>query len=309
MQTQKENYLLEPVYLTFISISVAFFFLNCNEIIHTTKIWLKPKLYKSYKTCTYMDSELKKKLGQICKDHAINDTELKYYNGPFASYDRYPYAPYIPKNWNGILVLGTSQKIKVKNNGDKEYRESLLDLSDDYLIFRLGNQVVTGKKPDQFLGVEPWDNGFLKLAMLSCFPESKVNEFAVSNVIPWELSKENEIQNNFLASKSINFLKAVLPIIKPKYIISASQMAQDSMLLGYSCKKMNFRYINLLAPGALRYIINLFDENDLYFRYPEVRCAFELNPKLIKRNNPNWRHYVIYAAHAVSKIKSKTFLP
>jgi hypothetical protein len=256
-----------------------------------------------------MDSELKKKLWQICKDHAVTEKELKAYNGELVNYNRYPYAPFIPKNWNGILVLGISQKISVHNNGDVDYRESLLNLSDDYLMFRLGNKDVTGKKSDQFLGVKPWDDGYLKLAMLSCFPESKVNEYGVSNVIPWELNRDNKFQNNFLESKSIKFWKDVLTVIKPKYVIGIGQITGNAFALGYACKKMKFRYFQLLSPVSLRTIINLFDENDIYFRYPEVRYAFELNSKLIKRNNPNWRHYILYAAHAVSKIKAKTHLP
>jgi hypothetical protein len=255
-----------------------------------------------------MDNTTKKKLWEICLAHRITENEYSNYNGTIPIYNYSPYVPYLPKNWNKILVLGTSQKISLKNNGDKDYRDSLKDLSEEYLIFRLGNPIVTDKKAEQFIGVEPWDEGFLKLAMLSCFPKSKLSEFGVSNAFPWELDKNNKPQNYFLEHKSLKFWEAVLPVIKPEYLICIGNATKFHIVLGYLCKEMNIKYFSLLSPYFLKYILTLFDENDLYWRFPEVRLAFETNQRLVKSNNPYWKNYVLFAAHAVSKIKIKAYL-
>ena len=256
-----------------------------------------------------MDTTLKDQLFKICKEHYITEKELKDYKGELVNYDHYPYAPYIPKNWNKILVLGGSQKIKAANNGKKEYRESLMDLSENEMIFRLGNPVVTYKKPDQFIGVEPWDNGYLKIAMISCFPESRLDEYGISNAIPWEMSKDNKNWNILLNNKSTKFWKVLFSILKPKYVITVGNDALYTILVCYPRKEMKFKFFNLMAPLAPIGSRGIFNESDLYFRYPEVRYAIETNPKIIKRSDPNWRRYVFFAAHAVSKIKSQLYLP
>ena len=50
------------------------------------------------------------------------------------------------------------------------------------------------------------------------------------------------------------------------------------------------------------FFTNLFDENDLLKRYPEVKKAYKSIRKIIKIGKQDKRYYVFYAAHAVSKI-------
>jgi len=250
-----------------------------------------------------MDNDIRKKIWQICRDHGILEKEWESYHDEPPAYDRFPYAPYIPDKWNKILVLGTTQKINTRNNGDKEYRQSLLDVSDENMIFRLGNSRVTCVESDEQIGVEDWDNGFLKIAMLSGFPGSKLSEFGVSNAIPWELSRVDKERNNFLQFKSINFWKSIFHLIKPKCVISTGRFGHHTILLCYP-REMKFKYFNLLSPQAPNIAFNLFDEEDLYFRYPEIRLAMEKNSKIIKRSDPRWGRFVFFSAHAVSKIRS-----
>ncbi|NTJ39282.1 hypothetical protein HQK29_16785 [Vibrio vulnificus] len=46
-----------------------------------------------------------------------------------------PYIPYIPNNWNGVLVLAESQNLSAGNN---DYVQSLYNMSQDERIQRLG---------------------------------------------------------------------------------------------------------------------------------------------------------------------------
>ncbi len=252
-----------------------------------------------------MRSKLQSALLKICKKHRITSNDLAKFKGDLARYDVYPYAPYIPNGWNGILVLGISQHINIKNKGNKVYRESLLDALDDDLIFRLGNQEITGQKSEKFIGVVPWDDGFLKIAMLSCFPEFKSNQYGVSNTIPWELSMDDRQRNIFLEYKAIAFWKEILPILKPKYIICLGDTAKNIFQFTNYFENTDCKLFNLIAVSSLTQVINLFDENDILSRYPEVINAINSNPSLIHRSKMSKRYYIVFAAHAVSKIKTE----
>ncbi|MEI6900016.1 MAG: hypothetical protein WCL00_09060, partial [Bacteroidota bacterium] len=247
-----------------------------------------------------MNLKLQTTLMQVCKKHRIAPYEYSNYHGEPARYNIFPYAPYIPNNWNGILVLGTSQNISVSNKGNAEYRQSLLDALDDDLILRLGNQYVSQQKPDKFIGVAPWDEGFLKLAMLACFPEFKAGQFGVSNAYPWELSKDDRNKNIFLEFKSIAFWKDILPVLQPKHIICAGDAATMVIRLTYYWRTEGCRWHNILGYKYFTYIQRLFDADDILDRYPEVKNAIKSNPSLIHRTKRDKAYYILYAAHAVS---------
>jgi len=57
-----------------------------------------------------MDSELKKKLWQICKDHAVTEKELKAYNGELVNYNRYPTLPSFQRIGTVFLFLEFPKK-------------------------------------------------------------------------------------------------------------------------------------------------------------------------------------------------------
>ncbi len=253
-----------------------------------------------------MDSEFDDILLRVCKSNRIAPYDYSKYKGELSRYDIYPYAPYIPRKWNRILVLGESQLINAKNRGDKDYREKLLDACDDDCIFRLGKKEITGQKPDEFIGVVPWDNGFLKLAMLSCFPEFKANQFGISNMVPWELTKDNTRINTFLEYKSISFWKNILPVLKPKYIICSGEIAKETILLMDNWKSFDCKVFNLLPVNSLTRVSKLFNITDLLSRFPEVKKAIECNPKLFPHKEIALEQIIVYATHAVSTIKSNS---
>ena len=74
---------------------------------------------------------------------------------------REPYLPYVPENWNGLLVLAEAQNLSKTN---EEYVSELRGMSSDDLYFRLSDPAD--------LGIMPWDDGSLKLAVEAAFSKS-----------------------------------------------------------------------------------------------------------------------------------------
>lgn len=236
------------------------------------------------------DIELVDKVKQICEKHSI--LELKFKN-----MIPEPYAPYIPENWNEFLVLAEAQQLRGNTNGNKKYVNSLKNEEKDEQIFRLGNEKITNQKPEKMIGILPWDKGYIKIAMLSCFPEYSVEEYGLSNAVPWHLQKNKTEQATILIKKSIEFWNDILPLIKPKVIICTGKIAYNVICeTNYNCNKYKIR-----SASQLGRVINLFNSEDLIRRYPEVKGAIENYEGEI--SDQYKKYYIFYAAHAVSLIK------
>ena len=82
----------------------------------------------------------------MCKKHVMADSEIVVI--------REPYIPYIPNNWNRVLVLAESQNLSSSNEG---YVQHLNSLTANERMNRLGFE-------GDDIGVYPWDDGSLKLA-------------------------------------------------------------------------------------------------------------------------------------------------
>jgi len=252
-----------------------------------------------------MKLKLREQLLSICWGYEIPKDEYLLYGRKPTEYDLIPYAPYIPNKWNRILVIAESQQQSGKNLRGKEYIKKLSRACIDDLIFRLGNEEITGKKPDVQLGVTPWDEGYLKLAMLSCFPEYKTSEYALSNAIPWYLDNGNSEQVYFLTELSIEFWTEILEVLKPKIIICSSLGRFADYIISETCycDDKQCDKFDLCAAPFPEEVVHLFEESDLLERYPEVKNAIELNPNIVEKSGLDKRFYISYAAHAVSKIK------
>lgn len=251
-----------------------------------------------------MTPELKKKLHQICKKHKITDLEIPEYGGKPSKFGLFPYSPYIPSNWNRILVLAESQQLRALNEGNEGYRNSLQNANYEDLIFRLGNIKITGQKPEKQIGISPWDEGYIKLAMLACFPESKIEQFGVSNAVPWHLDKDNKTQAALLNRKSIAFWKDILPVLKPEIIICTGVIA-DSIITdtGY-CSNNICHQIHIRSASQLHFVAKkTYPWKDWLDKNPAMKELFENNNDLIKSSIDPKRYFVWYAAHAVSKIQ------
>lgn len=139
--------------------------------------------------------------------------------------DHYPYIPYIPQNWNKILLLAESQQLKGNSKGNKSFKMRLEEVTDFDRICRLGNEKVT-KSPD-VIGITPWDNEYLKLALLASYKNIELKNVGLSNAIPWHLDNRNKKMVNELSKKSAAFWGDILKIIKPDKIICSGNIANN----------------------------------------------------------------------------------
>ena len=119
---------------------------------------------------------------------------------PVEAMVREPYLPHVPENWNGVLVLAEAQQLA----GAHTYREWLNGLPSEQRMIRLSL-----KSPDG-VGVGPWDNGIVKLALKAMLPEIDVEQTAVSNAVPW-------------------FVPTAYPIAQPIAMIKIMNSARKSL--------------------------------------------------------------------------------
>ncbi|MEE4357305.1 MAG: hypothetical protein V2I97_12635 [Desulfococcaceae bacterium] len=199
-----------------------------------------------------------------------------------------PYIPFIPNKWNGMIVLAESQNLSWKN---QDYVDYLYSLTPNERIKRLnfgGDEI----------GVEPWDDGSLKLAVEAAF-RVKALETSVSNAVLWSQrgdSEENVNPDFDLQEVSSKLWTEILGTLNPNVIICSGKIA-DSIInnAGWNGKIINLR---LPSKTAMSRISGMFDEEDLLRRYPEVKVVID--------NNPEWldsgylRNKIFFACHAVS---------
>ena len=207
-----------------------------------------------------------------------------------------PYLPYIPQSWNCILVLAESQNLSLAN---ENYVKALqgLDSSEDRMK-RLGHPTLM--KAGDGIGVSPWDDGSLKLAIEAALGVSE-KETAVSNAVLWSQQDPNSGRNatpdEDLRNLSSDLWREMLDILNPKCVICSGKTAYDVIKeAGWSENKI--KKLRLPSPTAMSRVSGMFEEADLLRRYPEV--------KKILVDNPEWgksfrRNKIFFACHAVSK--------
>jgi len=226
------------------------------------------------------------KLIEICKSHIIL-TDSKVVLGE-------PYIPYFPNDWNGVLVLAEAQNL---SNSNTAYVNELKSLSSDERIKRLNLSNGIGN-----LGIAPWDDGSLKLAVESAF-NIKVENTAVSNAVLWsQLTPDgnNLTPAHDLIERSIKLWIELLSCLKLDYIITAGSIAQQVITITKQAVAGSWRHTPLRLPSrmAMSRVSSMFRKNDLLKRYSEVARVLE--------RHPDWTegkyslNKIFFACHAVS---------
>lgn len=154
---------------------------------------------------------MKNLLLEICKRHIPAKTESTVISEG--------YIPYIPDNWNKILVLAESQNLSSRNYKYVEWLQSLTPLERRNRLNKYTNGI----------GIQPWDDGSLKLAIESALNE-KAENTAISNAILWSQQSDtgaNINPSNALIKLSALIWKEFLAILQPKLVITAGKKADD----------------------------------------------------------------------------------
>ena len=198
-----------------------------------------------------------------------------------------PYLPYVPTPWNGILVLAESQNLSDPSGG---HVRRLDQMTPEERMTRLPG-------PD-CIGVGPWDNGIVKLALKAMMPDVDIDEIAVGNAIPWsrrDRARKNANPTKGMRSKASDFWRELLKVWQPgpRHLVVLGNMAAETIRgAGISESRLKLR---LPSPNAIRRICGMFDRDDLLGRFPEVGRA----AKVLGMEKPSLE-YVFYACHAVS---------
>ena len=204
-----------------------------------------------------------------------------------------PYIPFVPKYWNGVLVLAESQNLSKKN---ASYVAWLNGLSSHDRIKRLYLR--------DSVDIQPWDDGSLKLAVEALrFQASKT---AVCNAVFWSQrgkNGENDNPDQDLQRHSAKLWSKLLPVLNPTLVISCGKIAKDVIAAtGWAGKTFALR---LPSPSAMSRISGMFNESDLLNRYPEVKSVVKKHPDLIQGG---YRlNEIFFACHAVSLFKQGDF--
>jgi len=199
-----------------------------------------------------------------------------------------PYIPYIPEEWNKVLVLGESQNL---SGTYLDYVGKLNSMNPVERMQRLD------LKENGDIGIYPWDDGSLKLAIESSMNVQAENT-AVSNAVLWSLLTESGANKNpskELTEYSVEIWRDFLSIMNPDKIVCSGKIAGNILEhTGWAGKKLSLRHP---AKTSMSRISGMFNENDLLERYPEVKKVVDMRPEWVKSYRAN---KILFACHAVS---------
>lgn len=237
------------------------------------------------------NEELKKALLNVCKNHCYQNAENVIVPEP--------YLPYVPENWNKILVLAESQSSAYPQYWERVKKESTLER-----MQRLG-------KYREGVGIGPWDDGTIKLALQAIFEGANLNlkleDVAVSNAVPWTRKSDDNRKNlrpdEQMEAKAAEFWKEFFHVWQPdvKVLVVLGNVAEGVMKQARILEKYRVLKLRLPSPNAINRVRGMFDCVDLKIRFPEVERALNT----IEINEKQYKMKVFFACHAVSLGVSK----
>lgn len=210
-----------------------------------------------------------------------------------------PYVPFVPKDWNRVLVLAEAQNL---SNAHKGCRTRLLAQDPESRILRL---LAHTDSPEPHLGIKPWDQGFLKLAVEAALNE-RAAQVAVSNAVLWSLvgaAGVNVKPSSETIGSSIGLWAELLPVLRPVRIVAAGKVAQTvvSEVRKLGAWTGSVLALHLPSPRVLSVVSGMFDPGDLKEHYPAACAALDRHASGWRSQPPKEvRGRLFYACHAVS---------
>ena len=208
-----------------------------------------------------------------------------------------PYVPHVPKDWNRVLVLAEAQNL---SNAHKGYRNRLLAADAEARILRL-----LAPSPESHLGIKPWDQGFLKLAVEAAL-NGRAAQCAVSTAVLWSLVGDGGVNVRPISEtigSSIDLWAELLPVLRPARIVAAGKVAQTvvSEVRKLGAFTGSVLALHLPSPRVLSVVSGMFDPGDLKEHYPAACEALDRHASGWRAQSPKEvRGRLFYACHAVS---------
>ncbi|MDP8205347.1 MAG: hypothetical protein P9L92_01685 [Candidatus Electryonea clarkiae] len=209
------------------------------------------------------------------------------------------YLPFFPEKWNGILVLSESQNL---SNSNKSYVDFLKNQYDSKQRMMRLNEWYASEGKIFDLGVQPWDDMSIPLALKSIYPDFVPGNTAVGNAVPWSAikGKANINPTDFMNQRSISIWNELLnqSFLKDNLlkVITVGKLARNIMIKA-EWQKEHLK-LRSASNNYIGRISSMFKIEDLLIRYPEVKEAAEklgIVPTLNK---------TYFACHAVSLYKN-----
>jgi len=234
-----------------------------------------------------LESDLIDKLAAICERHVGNSNDPAFNEVVFPE----PYVPYIPGGWNGVLVVAAAQNLSQKNEG---YVQNLRDPTSPQ--DRIRRLQLARLHPEGGIGVQPWDDGLLPLAIeaaLKVDPE----HVAVSNAVPWSLRTPTGANINptpGLRKLAISFWQDLLMTMRPSHIVAAGVTAGNVMKRACT-PDLGAKVTVWISPSprVLSLLPGKVSQDGRKKRFWEVAAALEHHPEWDKPSN------VLYACLAI----------
>jgi hypothetical protein len=203
-----------------------------------------------------------------------------------------PYAPYVPPNWNRILVMAEAQNLA----GDTPYVQTLTGGSKEDRIRRLY------KDAPALLRIGPWDDGTLKLAVTAAWPDFTCDDFALSNAVPWSQAAGNRNLNpeEALYGPAVEFWRRLLPVMNPARIVTVGETARE--IVRRTTTKIPVLRWASASPVYLNRVSWLFDPDHLCSLFDSVRKAVDANQNWVSTHR---KSKIFYACHAASTVSGR----
>lgn len=237
--------------------------------------------------------ELRQKLVKECLNYGA-------YQGTTEVVVDIPYIPYIPENWNGILVVAEAQNLNIGDYANCSDEQKICRLYPDHDSSR--SYAIEGPFPK--MDVNPWADGSMPLALKAALNINPY-EIAICNACLWSRREgnANANPNEEMQTQSGKLWEEMWPLLDSdteKVICCGSIAASIFDFAGEKLKELRHP-----SPNAMSRISGMFKIDDLLNRYPEVETAYqELRTDDILETCK--QNKVFFACHAVSLLKNNT---
>lgn len=208
-----------------------------------------------------------------------------------------PYIPYIPENWNGVLVVAEAQNLDIGAYANCSDNQKICRLYPDNDCTR--NYAVNGSFSK--MDVKPWEDGSIPLALKAAL-DLNPYETAVCNACLWSRREgyANANPNEEMQDQSRKLWKEMWGALEPhiEWVVTCGAIAAS--VFDFAAEKR--KKLRLPSPNAMSRISGMFRKDDLLKRYPEVKSAYE-EMQLSENEISYEQNKIFYACHAVSLLK------